>query len=187
MSLRMILGLGVLAAIAVSIGGWTLSERDANRLRGEVARHEACATAVGSPTGASSVAETCAKPIAQADKDARRLRACEGALKINVTRIEGDTIEASNGATVLSACSGEIAKLFSQTLTDATSIIGLRGSLAAAEQDRNQAVARAEARGRSQAERESRARALRERAPRDSDGLRVYDADRLRERWEAYP
>jgi len=187
MSLRMILGLSLIGMLILASAGLAVTRHQVDRLQVQVDRHGACVAAVEGKKDASPSSEVCEAPIARADHDARQARACEGALKINVTRIEGDTIEASNGATVLSACSGEVAKLFRQTLTDATSIIGLRGSLAAAEQDRNQAVARAEARGRSQAERESRARALRERAPRDSDGLRVYDADRLRERWEAYP
>ena len=158
----------------------------------EVRGHRACVAAVaGVPAKGSKVVvgadATCGPAIAAADRLARQQRACEAALGSNVTTTKGDLISATGGTDIAARCPAQVARLFRQSLSDAATILGLRGAIDAAKVDRDQAVTRAEIRARQLAEREHRAQAARESAPRDSDGLRVYDADRLRERWEVAP
>lgn len=184
--------LGGAVLVLAALLALALSRAELADARRTLAGHGACLAAVkGVPVkGAKLVsdpAQVCAPEIADADRQARQLRACEQALKVNRTTVEGDLVSASNGAAVSQRCPAQTAALFGQTLADAATILGLRGVIDAAEADKSQAVIRAELRGRQLAERDHRANAVRESAPRDSDGLRVYDADRLRERWEVAP
>lgn len=187
-ALKLFSGAAIIALLLV-IGVTRAQLSDSQK---EVRGHRACVAAVGGlpVKGAKGVADAqavCGAEIAKADRQARQLRACELAIGANVTTTAGDLITATGGADIAARCPPQTARLFSQTLSDAVTILGLRGALDAAKVDRDQAVTRAEARARQLAEREHRAQAARESAPRDSDGLRVYDADRLRERWEVAP
>lgn len=178
-----------LVAVLLFLGVTRLQLSDA---QGEVRRSKACAAAIkGEPAKGAKFVDSpefvCPAEIADADRQARQLRACEQALKTNVMTIETDQVVTTNGAGVELRCPSQTVALFRRSMSDAVEILSLRGTLKAAENDRNQAVARAEQRGRQLAERDLRAQAVRQSAPRDGDGLRIYDADRLRERWEASP
>lgn len=184
-----------LAGAAAVIGGMGLvlavTRADLTDAKRELGDHRACAAAVKgvAPKGGklADADRVCTPEIAAADRKARQLDACELALQGNTTELQDDQVVASNGAAVTQRCPPHVVSLFGQTLADGATILGLRGVIDDAEADRNQAVVRAERRGRQLAERDRRAQAVRESAPRDSDGLRVYDADRLRERWEVAP
>lgn len=80
-------------------------------------------------------------------------------------------------------CSATVQQLAAQAAADADSLKSATAALNATTLATNQAVARAEARGAVQAERTARAQAARDGAPVDGAGLRVYDAERLRQRW----
>lgn len=184
-----------LAGAVAAVGGMALvlavTRADLTDAKRELGDHRACAAAVKgvAPKGGKLVDadKVCTPEIATADRKARQLDACELALKGNKTELKDDQVVASNGAAVSQRCPAQVVALFGQTLADGATILGLRGVIDDAKADRNEAVARAERRGRQLAERDQRAQAVRESAPRDSDGLRVYDADRLRERWESAP
>jgi hypothetical protein len=187
MSIRLFLIAGAVTALVASAAALKVQSERADRLADQVAGHAACVASVEGAKGARPSDETCAAPIAVADRIADRAMACEGALKVNVNSAEGTAVTASNGVAVMAACLPEVARLFGQSLADASTVLDLRGQLDVAAQDRNRAVARAEARGRALAERDLHAEAVRESAPLDGDGLRAYDAERLRQRFEVKP
>lgn len=81
-------------------------------------------------------------------------------------------------------CSAAVQRLAEQAGTDAQSLISARAALETAAADRDAAVARAEARCITQTQRTARAQDARRGAALDGDGLRVYDAERLRLRWQ---
>lgn len=182
-AVAVVAGLGL--ALAVTRADLTDAKRERDG-------HRACVAAVKgvAAKGQKSVAhpgEVCVAEIATADRKARQLDACELAIAGNETTIGKDAVLTTNGAAIVERCPPRVVGLFREVQSRSAEILGLRGVIDAAEADRNQAVARAELRGRQTAERQQRAQALRESAPRDSDGLLVYDADRLRERWETEP
>lgn len=81
-------------------------------------------------------------------------------------------------------CSSAVQRLAEQAGAGAQTLISARAALDAADEDRDAAVARAEARCITQAQRTARAQDARRGAVVDGDGLRVYDAERLRLRWQ---
>ncbi|WP_374569669.1 hypothetical protein [Phenylobacterium sp.] len=187
MNVRIFLALAS-AAVTIAAGlGFTSQLKRADHLASEVAKQEACVASVEGRKGAKPAAQVCAKPIAEADRLADQALQCEAELKANVTKADGKEVTATNGVGVMAACLPQVQRLFGQSLANASTILDLRGQIAVVERDRNSAVARAEARGRALAKRDLHAQAVRESAPLDSDGLRAYDAERLRQRFEADP
>lgn len=146
------------------IGSWTeLSARDG--------RHRACVVAVKGGPNAPGAIDVCEPAIAAADRLADRTLRCDLALTGN------------DGLAVENTCSTPVKALVAKAVADARTIASAREQLASADQERDQAVARAELRGAAQAQRDLRAKLARDGAPRGPDGLSVYDAERLRDRW----
>jgi len=81
-------------------------------------------------------------------------------------------------------CSSAVQRLAERAGADAQTLARAQAALEAATADRDAAVTRAEARCTTQAQRTARAQDARRGAAVDGDGLRVYDADRLRLRWQ---
>lgn len=171
MSLRLGLLLAGIAAVLGLLGISGVSLHQAKSLRAQVAGFEACELAVKGGAKARPTAEVCPPEIAIADLVKRQAAACDAALA------------GQHEFGIKTSCSAPVKRLFAQGAADAASLADATAQLNRATQDRDGAVARAEARCTLQTQRANRAQAVVETAPRDGAGLRVYDADGLRQRW----
>lgn len=158
---RACLILGLMLALGVMSSANT-------RLRTTVRAQAACVVAAKGDLNARPVGEVCAPSIAQAITAERRSRSCDHALGAGGANFD---------------CTPAVRQLADRAAADADSLSSAKAALAATTLETHQAVARAEARGAAQAERTARAQAARDGAPVDGAGLRVYDAERLRQRW----
>lgn len=175
MSLGTALRFAPYAAIAALLLFLSVTRIELSGAKAEVGRHRACLASVkGDPKAKPSVI-TCDPAIAQADALADMSQACDQALT------------GGNDFAMRASCTAPVKILAAKAITAANSLASAKAALGEATLQQDQAVARAEARGRTQAERQSRAKVVREHAPRDGDGLSVYDADSLRRRWGQAP
>lgn len=175
MNVRALIGYVFLGSLALAAATAAIQSLRLDAAQKVLAAHVACAEALAGKPDASPVEAVCEPAVAAAHREADRARACEAALT------SGDLLALER------ACPTSVKRLDGQVRVDAHTIESLRGQLAQASETQTQAVVRAEARGRTQAERDARAEAVRQLAPRDGDGLRVYDAGRLCERFETQP
>lgn len=153
------LGLAVTTALIVSL---MVSYHN----RGAALERQAqCLASIKS--GAEIVSPRCDRDLAAIAAKAVQAHRCEAALAL------GDP----------SPCPDQIAIPIRQGQADARSLKSARAEISQQTKITKEAVARAEARSAALIERQSRALKSREAAPVDSDGLRVYDAERLRDRW----
>lgn len=134
--------------------------------------HRACLASIGPKARPDAdPAKLCPPVVASAWVVASRAAACDRALQA------GDlfAIRASCSAPVKTAIAQRDA--FAHDLTDT------RAQLQAERDGRAAAIRQAEAAATATAERKARAQAARAAAPRDPDGLSVFDAGRLSDRW----
>lgn len=175
MNLQAALGWGFIGALVAVAAVAAVQTARLENAKGDLAETRACLGAIADESARPSVSEACPKAVAEEARQARQMRLCRRGLA------------AGDVAVVERACPPEILALDRQVAADGQTIASLHAELSRAAQSETQAVLRAEARGRAQAERDARARLVRDAAPRDVDGLRVFGAGRLCERFETHP
>lgn len=165
-----ILLVGALSAAAL-VGAFTLQKARGDRLQARVERFEACEAAVAGKPKARPAATVCSREIAAADQIADRARACDAALSA------GDLYGLAH------SCSAPVKRLDAQLTVARVEIIGLQAELEQQRRGQAAALRDAERRGQIASERKARRDAAVQAAPRDGDGLRVYDAGSVCARW----
>jgi len=165
-----ILLVGALSAASL-IGAFALEKRRADRLQGRADAFEACEAAVAGKPKARPAAEVCSREIAAADAVADRARACDAALA------RGDLYGVQH------SCSTPVKRLDAQLTSAGVEITGLQAELKQQREGQAAALRDAERRGQIASERKARRDAAVQAAPRDGDGLRVYDAGSVCARW----
>lgn len=175
MNLQAMIGWGFIGALAAVAVTATIQTARLESAKGDLREARACLSAIPDETARPGAEAACAPPVTAVVAQARLARLCQQALA------------AGDVALLERACPAEIKRLDAQVAADRHTLASLQAELAQAAETQTQAVLRAEARGRSQAERDVRAQAVRDAAPRDVDGLRVFDAGRLCERFETPP
>lgn len=171
MSIRAMMGWGMIAALAALSVGLAIQTARATSLGKKVDRFEACEAAVAGKPKARPAAEVCSKIIAAADADADRERACSAALV------------ADNTFAIRMTCGTPTKTLFAQRDAARGEVANLRAELKTTIDGQAGALRRAEAAGRTQAERKAKRDAAVQAAPRDADGLVVCDDGCLRDRF----
>lgn len=175
MNLQAALGWGFISTLGLAAAVAALQTARLDNAKGDLAAARACLSAVSDEAARPGVETACPAAVAAEAQSARAGRLCRHGLA------------ARDVALIERACPPEVVGLDRQAAADKATIASLSGELARAAQTQTQAVLRAEARGRDQAERDARAQAVRDAAPRDVDGLRIFDAGRLCERFETPP
>lgn len=168
MSLRtvVLIRAGVVAALVIMAGLLSVKSRQVNE-------HQACLTALQTPSIGADLSAVCEPIIATNHQVAARSYACDAALTARPENTYGVnaacTLPVKTVQTERDVARGEAGRL-TRTLNDERL-------------QRDDVVARATAAATTQAERKARAAAALKAAPRDSDGLVVCDAECVRNRW----
>lgn len=159
------------AAMIIQLTALGFQTSRANRLQAKVAGYVACEAAVTGKPKAKPVTEVCSPAIASADQVADRARACDAA------------IGASDLYGLEHSCSTPVKALDARLAAAMADAKGLRDELTLQRKGQAAALREAELRGQLASERKARRDAAVQAAPRDGDGLRVYDAGSVCARW----
>ncbi|MGZ8362468.1 MAG: hypothetical protein ACXW3D_01295 [Caulobacteraceae bacterium] len=148
---------------------------DHSRLARRDKAHLACVAAVKGDKKAEQPADVCDPAIAGAVLARDQSIACETAL----------LAKPRNNYAVANICPSGVKTLHAEAGVLARERDAARGDLVRERADQQDAIKRAEARVTLSAERKAHADAAQRAAPRDGDGLIVYDARGLRDRYQA--
>lgn len=171
MRLQTIAGLTAIAVFAVTAAGAALQASRIAALKRQVAGFEACEAAIVGGPKAKAPAEVCSAAIVGAKRRADQAEACDAALK------------AADLYAIRTSCSAEVKALEARWAETQGEAERLAEDLKTEREGKAAALVAAERRGQLASERRARAAAAVEAAPRDGDGLAVYDADRVCARW----